>query len=268
MGMRHSGLTGIGMAIAIAIAVFFGMCLPARAAETRFPHLIQTVSERDIFEGMLALGFLECAGLETDDCNKAYENVQDGIVQIIMDGACGSGVVWEMTPERIVIVTNKHVLAYWEAPASYVRFAKGYEAKATVLGVSPQYDIGFLIVENQESDYVELEKIRYVRKDLEAYWKYKTGDAIFCAGADDAVAAESKANYYQGYIGDMWRYIEEFGGYMIYGYGYARAGMSGGGTFDARGNLIGIFSGASEGGETASVPLPLIMEAYEQVRYR
>ncbi len=266
MVMRHGGLTGIGMVVAVAL--ISGARAPVRAVGMEFPHLIQTVTERDLFEGMLALGFLECTVLRTDDCDKAYGNVQDGIVQIIMDGAYGSGVVWEMTPEQVVIATNKHVLAYWEDRESYVRFAKGYEAKATIVGISPQYDVGFLAVENQESDYLELERIRYVHKDLEAYQELKTGDMIFCVGADAAVSAESEANYYQGSIGDMWRYIEEFEGYMIYGYGYAREGMSGGGTFDARGNLIGIFSGATEGGETASVPLPLVMEAYEQVRLR
>ena len=58
---------------------------------------------------------------------------------------------------------------------------------------------------------------------------------------------------------------EEFGAYMIYGYGYARAGMSGGGTFDAKGNFVGMISGGTAESETASVPLICIEEAYAEI---
>ena len=71
--------------------------------------------------------------------------------------------------------------------------------------------------------------------------------------------------FFKGSIGDMWRYIEEFGAYMIYGYGYARAGMSGGGTFDAKGNFVGMISGGTAESETASVPLICIEEAYAEI---
>lgn len=53
---------------------------------------------------------------------------------------------------------------------------------------------------------------------------------------------------------------------MIYGYGQAEPGMSGGGVFDAKGNLIGLLTGATPDGETAALPLPVIMEAYESAR--
>lgn len=230
------------------------------------PHLIQTVSEKDIYEGMLALGFLEAPVLETEDCEAAYENVKGCIVQIHMKDAYGSGVVWEMTSTQIIIVTNKHVLAYWSDETDYVHFPQGYSAKARLMGTSAEYDIGFLCVDCLEFDYQELEQLRYVHDDMEVYQSLQTGDAIFCIGADAVVSTESTANFYQGSIGDTWRYIEEFDEYMLYGYGYAREGMSGGGTFDAKGNFIGMLAGATMEGETASVPLPLIVEAYGKMR--
>ena len=210
---------------------------------------------------MLSLGLLECRVLETNDCEAAYENVKECIVQLHMRNAYGSGVIWEITPEQIIIVTNKHVLDYWEDEIGYVQFPQGYFTGAEILAVSEEYDVGFLSVSNTEFDYRELEQIRNAHHDAELYQTLCSGDDMFCVGAADAVTI-----FFQGSIADTWRYIEEFEENMLYCYGYAREGMSGGGSFDGKGNLIGIISGATMTGETASVPLPIIIEAYEEIR--
>ncbi len=240
----------------------------ARAEEIQPPHLIQTVTEQDVLDGLLELGLLECPALETEDCDMAYENVRDCIVRIYMGNAYGSGVIWEIAPERIVIATNKHVLEYWDDMISLVQFPQGASVEAEVLGISEDYDIGFLAVDTKEFHGRELEQMRYVRRDADRYDGLRAGDVIFCTGAGryEAGSEEDVAEpgrFYQGSIGDMHRYIGEFEEYMIYGYGYAVEGMSGGGTFDAYGNFIGMISGATDAGETASVPLPVIEEAYE-----
>ena len=64
---------------------------------------------------------------------------------------------------------------------------------------------------------------------------------------------------------DAWRYIDLFEKEMLYGHGFAKAGMSGGGTFDSYGHLIGMTAGGTQQNETASVPLPSILSAYEEV---
>ncbi len=262
-------------AIMIVISLIIMSPLYVSAKEAQTPHLIQTVTEQDIFEGMLSLGLLECRVLETNDCEAAYENVKDCIVQLRMRNAYGSGVIWEMTPERIIIVTNKHVLDYWEDEISYVQFPQGYFTGAEILTVSEEYDIGFLAVGNTEFDYWELEQIRYVHHDAERYQTLRSGDDMFCVGAADALenTTEYSLNlrdraviFFQGSIADTWRYIDDFEENMLYCYGHAREGMSGGGTFDGKGNLIGIISGATMNGETASVPLPVIVEAYEAIQ--
>ena len=255
--MRYHKLPVIGIGILVIITT--PLCASAKGAQT--PHLIQTVTEQDIFEGMLSLGLLECRVLETNDCEAAYENVKECIVQLHMRNAYGSGVIWEITPERIIIVTNKHVLDYWEDEISYVQFPQGYFTGAEILAVSEEYDVGFLAVSNTEFDYRELEQIRYAHHDAELYQTLCSGEDMFCVGAADAVTI-----FFQGSIADTWRYIEEFEENMLYCYGYAREGMSGGGSFDGKGNLIGIISGATMTGETASVPLPLIIEVYEEIR--
>lgn len=253
-------------ALLLIVTVLSAVPLPVCARERQTPHLIQTVTERDIFEGLLALGFLESPVMEAGDCETAYENVKDCVVRIHMENAYGSGVVWEITPEQVVIVTNKHVLEYWQDSVSYIQFPQGYFTEAEILDVSEEYDIGFLIVDNTEFDYPELERLRYVHHDMETYRTLQTGDALFCVGAENTAFAGTTPNFYQGSIGDVWRYIDEFEEYMLYGYGYAREGMSGGGTFDAKGNFIGMISGATMNGETASVPLPLILRAYGQIQ--
>ena len=235
------------------------------------PHLIQTVSEQDIYESMLALGLLESKVLPTGDCEKAYENVKACVVSVNMGNAHGSGVIWEMTSEQTIIATNKHVLEYWDEQISYVGFPQGYVVDAKVLGTSDEHDVGFLIMENDQFSYDELEKLRYVRKDMEVFNDLESGNEMFCMGAEfdlelhDKTTTDNDESYYIGSIGDVNRYIDEFGEYMIYGLGFAKPGMSGGGTFDAKGNFIGMISGGTSADETASVPLDVIIEEYDKI---
>lgn len=270
--MRHKILSAIALPVISLIIIIILESIPVYGREPQtMPHLIQTVSEQDIFEGMLALGLLESSVLDEDNCEKAYENVKACVVRINMGNAYGSGVIWEITPENIVIVTNKHVLDYWNEQVSNVLFSPGFYARAEILGISEEYDVGFLIVDNKELDYIELEQLRYANFDINAYQKMKEGDDIFCVGATGVHsegtenAVQSNGIYIQGSIGNMWQYIDEFEEYMIYGYGYGTPGISGGGTFDARGNLIGMISGGTMGGEIASVPLTIIIEAYDEL---
>ncbi|MDE6663377.1 MAG: serine protease [Lachnospiraceae bacterium] len=244
-----------------------GVC----AEDTAPPHLIQTVSEQDIYEGMLALGLLESKVLPKGDCEKAYENVRACVVSVNMGNAHGSGVIWEMSSWQTIIVTNKHVLEYWDEQTSYVGFPQGYVVDAKVLGTSDEHDVGFLVMENDQFSYDELEKLRYVRKDMEVFNALESGDEMFCMGAESSASLHDKPtddneeSYYIGSIGDVSRYIDEFGEYMIYGLGFAKPGMSGGGTFDAKGNFIGMISGGTSEDETASVPLSVIIEEYDKI---
>lgn len=237
-----------------------------QSEDIRPPHLIQTVTEQDIYEGMLWLGVLETPVLEAGDCEKAYENVQGSVVLLHMENAYGSGVIWELTPGNIIVASSKHVLEYWDENSSYVRFSQGYTVSGKLLGISQEYDIGFLAIDNTEFAYSVLEELCCVHWDMLSYQTLQAGDDMFCIGAGDGTA-EGSSVYYQGTIADMWLYIEDFEEYMIYGYGYAEPGMSGGGVFDAKGNLIGLLTGATADGETASLPLPVMIEAYEALRY-
>lgn len=234
-------------------------------AEDEPPHLIQTVTEQDIYEGLLALGFLESAVLEEGNCEAAYENVKNCVVRLDMGNAYGSGIIWDMTKEQMLIVTNKHVLDYWDYESSYVHFSQNIYAAAKVLGVSEKYDIGFLTINRAEFTYEVLEQMHYVHWDMEAYQGIQPGEEMFFVGAVMEEDSKEIVAFQQGKIGNMWQYIDVFGEYMIYCYGQALPGMSGGGTFDAKGNFIGMVSGGTADGEMASVPLPVIIEAYTEI---
>lgn len=261
--MRRRRLSVIIAYIAIVITVAYGASLSVCAEESALPpHLIQTVTELDIYEGMLALGYLETPVLETADCELAYENVKNCVVRIQMGNARGSGIIWKLTPERIVIATNEHVLDYWEEENGYIHFAQGYDVDARMLGVSDEFDVGFLAVDNRHFTYKELKELRYACADIDVYNGLQQGDIMFMVDSGSEAAA---AQYYEGTVEDPYRYIEDFGAYMLYGHGFAKAGMSGGGTFDGRGFLIGMTTGGTLQNETAGVPLPDIMAAYEEI---
>lgn len=238
--------------------------LPVRAEESSEmpPHLIQSVSDQDIYEGLVALGMLECPVLEAPDCEKAYENVRNCVVRVNMGNAYGSGIVWQLTENAVIVATNEHVLEYWDDSTGFLYFPQGYYANARILGVSKEYDVGFLIADRDYFSYEELQKLQYACVEEAVYGELKPGDAMFCVGSGAEVGT---TEYHEGTMEDAWYYVDIFENDMLYGYGFAKAGMSGGGTFDGYGHLIGMISGGTQRNETASVPLPSIMAAYEEI---
>ena len=255
---KFSVMTG---SIIVSFAVALAVSHPVYA-EGLPPHLIQTVTAQDIYEGMLALGYLETPALEAEDCGRAFENVKDCVVRIQMGNAHGSGIIWEITPDRIIVVTNRHVLNYWKEENGYVHFPQGYDIDAQILGTSDQLDVGFVAVDCSQLTYERLQEIRCARVDEGAYGGLKSGDVMFLI---DPGSLGEQAQYYEGNVGDPYQYIEDFDAYMLYGHCFAKAGMSGGGTFDGRGYLIGMTTGGTLQYETASVPLPDIITAYGEV---
>ena len=226
------------------------------------PHLIQTVTQQDNYESMIRLGILECPVLETADCEKAYENVKSCVVRVGMGNAYGSGILWKLTPDQVIIATNRHVLDYWRDEDSYILFPQGYYMEAGIIGVSDQYDIGFLAVDNRQFTYRELESLRSASVETDVYEQLEQGDAMFCAGAGPETG---EMLFYQAQLEDTHRYIADFDAYMLYGYGFARTGMSGGGIFDGYGHLIGMVTGGTLQNEIAGVPLPDLAEAYRDI---
>lgn len=252
--------------ISAVIIFLLGCCFPVPAVQAEElsvpPHLIQSVSEEDIYEGLLALGLLHNPVLEEPDLQAACENVKGSVVRIDMGKAYGSGVIFRLTAEGAVIATNRHVLAYWREETGVVRFPAGYYACARVLGSSGNCDVGFLLVEEEEIGREAFLELRSVCADAGVYAGLQREDAVFCLGAgreaDETICQEAV-------VEDTGRYIETFGGEMLYGHGFAKEGMSGGGIFDDCGHLVGLLAGGTYQNEIAGVPVDQVIEAYREI---
>lgn len=255
----------------IIYVIIFALCILGRpqmvqAKESSMPpHLIQAVNDQDIYEGLVALGLLECGTLEEEDLPRAYEMVKDCVVRVNMGNAYGSGVIWQFTNDSVIIATNAHVLEYWDDILGFIHFSKGYFVNARVLGASDVYDVGFLIVDREALGYEALESLRHVGTDADIYEQLSAGDALFCVGAGREIG---DAEYHEGTVENKSEYIDEFNNKMLYGYSYAKAGMSGGGVFDGYGHFIGMLTGGTQRNEIAAVPLPAVEEAWEEVLER
>lgn len=226
------------------------------------PHLIQSVSGQDIYEGMLSLDLFHCPVLQKADLQAACENVRDSVVRIDMGQAYGSGVIFRITADGVVIATNRHVLEYWREETGLVRFSTGYGVNARILGCDRGSDVGFLLVGNSELELEALLGMRSVPVEEERYASLQKGEDAFCLGADreteDLIFQEIQ-------VEETDRYIETFGGEMLYGFGFAKEGMSGGGIFDGCGHLIGLLAGGTYQNEIAGVPVDQVQQAYREI---
>lgn len=251
----------------VAFAIFFQMTSVTVFAkeQTQPPHLIQSVSEQDIYEGLLGLGVLECSVLQEDDWEKACENVAESVVRIDMGKAYGSGVIWDMQPERIIVATNKHVVEYWTDLMGFIYFPQGYFVSARILGVSQHYDVAFMEIDREIFTYDQVEHLKAVHKGDERYKELQAGDAIFTIGSGKEM---QDFEYHEGKVIEKASYIELFESDMLYAYGFAKPGMSGGGCFDAKGNLLGLLAGGASNDRTATVPVYSVESAYEEVLAR
>lgn len=225
------------------------------------PGLIQSVSDMELYRGFITYGDYKVHTISSSDTTTAYDNVRACIVRISMNGAGGSGIVWKMEPDRIVIVSNRHVLEYWDDQTGFVSFVDGTVSNAKLIGMSGKHDVGFLQIPAGWLDYESLHDIRQASYNMDSYNSVKHGDAEFGLGSANGAAAD----FYPGFIDSRDTYMSEFGDDMIYCDSNAIHGMSGGGTFDGHGSLIGMVTGGSDYNISVSVPLPSMIEAYDML---
>lgn len=226
------------------------------------PHLIQSVTAEDFYRGMLAFDLADCPVLAGKDRERASENVRDSVVRIEMGNAYGSGVIFRLTEDGVIIATNRHVLDYWQDEAGVIRFPQGFYVSARSLGSAQSCDVGFLKVEGSEIGIETLLTLRNVPVDEEAWQSLQAGDEAFCLGADREI---EEIVYQEAVVAEKGRYIDTFGGEMLYLHGFAKEGMSGGGIFDGYGHLIGLLAGGTWRGEVAGVPVDQVLSAYQEI---
>lgn len=271
-GMEILKITFVIIVFSVCCALF-----PAKQAQAREeglpPHLIQSVSSQEIYEGLLALDLLRCPVLAEPDPDAAYENVKGSVLRLQMGEAYGSGVIWRLTAEAAIIATNRHVLQYWDEADGLVCFPGGYAVDAAVLGLSADCDVGFLRVENGEIGWEGLKDLRSVAAETapartlfgEAQAASSSGEERGLAGFLVGVGQQGREREFHEALLQEERYIPLFQGRMLYGQGFAKEGMSGGGIFDGRGRLIGLLAGGTDRGEIAGVPAADVEAAYRDI---
>lgn len=195
---------------------------------------------------------------ENSEAWQSYNQVRNSIVKIDMGEISGSGVVFTIDEDEIVIVSSGHLLEQYDS--GIVTFSNGAIAVGWVQGISSASDVGFMTVLISDLDEEKTSRIETVKYDLEYFEKITDGTEIFQVGSTSGVAAD----FYLGSISAKEWYFEEFDSYMLYNFCKATPGMSGGGCFTNDGKLIGLVSG-SYMEESCALPLPAIIEAYEEV---
>lgn len=202
---------------------------------------------------------LETPVLTEENLEKAYENVLCTAVRIQGGDCHGSGSIFKIGKDEIIIVTNAHMVKSLD-DNSYVTFFNGAVCKSSVIGSSVTADIGFLRVARTELTKEEQKQLKSVSKQMAAYDKLEKNDCFFMI---DIAGDSENPVWYPGTVVDKERFLTDYNCEMLYGDGMAVPGMSGSGIFDYCGNYLGTLSGATEHYELAGVPLKTVLEEYK-----
>lgn len=222
------------------------------------PPLIQTTTLEEDYKTITRLGLAFTPLLQEEDFEQAFCNILSSCVRLQANGHYGSGSIYLLREDEIVIVSNQHLLQYWDED-SFVTFSNGAVESGTVTGISGEADVGFLSVSIERFSWQELSELKNVRPMKEEEESLLSGSRLMLVDmAGNAYEPVMK----QGELISPRTYLADFGMEMLYGTGDALPGMSGSGVFDGCGNYLGMLTGATMQGEIAAVPASVIEEEY------
>lgn len=239
--------------------------------------ILNTASGYDFYSGTLIsgmhVGFLSWLtdGDQMEDARMqvVYQLARRSIVKVVVKDAAGSGIVWKINDENIVIVSSRHLLM--KDVKAQVTFCDEESADAEIMGYSQQYDIGFLKIEDKNVTANILRDI-YEAVPAEGFSDEAdtlTQQSVLQIGAD---LNGTKEHFATGTILGI-GYEPVFNTNVLKTNCYSKAGMSGGGVFDAYGRLLGMISGGEvaedakirEAEVSYSLPTALIADEYENL---
>lgn len=235
------------------------------------------VSTRTLVSGMhvrLLADIIGKSRVEDAGMQIVYQLARRSIVKIEVKDSVASGIVWEINDENIIIVSNRHLLM--KDIKAKVTFCNGESTECIIMGYSQQYDIGFLKVDikavtpNIMRDIYEAVPADYMTDEQETAEQPAAeymDRPVLQIGAD---LTGNRDNFSKGTIMEI-GYEPVFNTNVLKTSCYSRAGMSGGGVFDAGGRLLGMISGGevSENAEireaelTYSIPVTLMVKEYD-----
>ncbi|MDE7223128.1 MAG: serine protease [Acetatifactor sp.] len=198
------------------------------------------------------------ARTETKDNAGAQEMQQylrQVTVQIKGSKYQGSGVIWAVEENVLVIATASHVTE--DNNPLTVQFGQGDPLEARLCCVSDRVDAAFLEVSLEELHSKEI-IWQTARLDKESSDRLEAGEPLLIMGSIE----ESADRTYSGSVTDPWIYLEDFENYMLLGQAYAIPGVSGGGVFTQDGILVGILCGGNDADEIAVLPWSVMEAAY------
>lgn len=179
-------------------------------------------------------------------------STEKSCVRIQAGGHYGSGCIYEITRQTLLVVTNRHVLEYWDEE-SYVNLYDGTPCRGELFKLSEDADIGFLRIDVsslEESVKKELESVKITDVTVQK------GDAFYMI---DMASDVYDKKLYQGQVLEERLYLAEFGMEMLYGESCFVEGMSGCGLFDLQGDYIGMLTGGTAQNEIAAI-LPEVLK--------
>ncbi|MBQ9512474.1 MAG: trypsin-like peptidase domain-containing protein, partial [Lachnospiraceae bacterium] len=242
-------------------------------------------TDEEVVASMYALDLFKTSVRSSEDAAWAHDEMRHLTVQLHAGSTFGTGCIFRIDKEELIIVSNRHVIENWKtmqlpqgteitqeaiegeilsrAPAerSYVIFYDGSAALATLAGVSYDADVGFLRVPLSQIPADRLIFLRSLSLEEDGV-RIQPDDKIFAYESTDIAATFTSRNIslhsgdtgiaqkiHEGSVIYPDAYIEQFSTTMLFALCKAEAGMSGGGIFDLRGNYYGIVTGGNEKGE-------------------
>ena len=236
----------------------------------QLPPLIQATTLEGDYKAMADLGLAFTSLSSQEDPGQAYENILCSCVRVQVDGHYGSGSIFRLLENEMIIVTNRHVLQYWNED-SYVTFFNGAVVGGTPIGVSKEADVGFVSIPVASFTYEELLGYRNVRVPVKAVTGKEADTCIEVLSEGSGIFFVDMATDWtdpmriDGSVIAPLIYLEDFQTEMFYGKGEAIPGMSGCGVFDDYGNYVGMMTGGTLQGEIAAVPVQVIIVEYEKI---
>lgn len=245
----------------LILLAFLPSAATAYAKEPDMGRLIQSTTFEEDYQALVHLGLTGTPLLEEEDQAAAFANVLGSCVRIQGGGHYGSGNIYALTEDEIIIVTNRHVLDYFDGEG-FVTFFNGRTADGRILGLGEEADVGFISVPAGLFPFEELLSLKSVRMRDGGCETLNASGSFFIV---DAASSPDSPVLCEGRILDERRYLADYGREMLYGGCRAVPGMSGSGIFDFYGNYIGILSGGTLQGEIAGVPADEIGRIYREV---
>lgn len=241
----------------------------AQGESAPLPTLIQATTLESDYKAMARLGLAVTSLSKQGDLRQAYNHILCSCVRIRAGDYYGSGSIYRMLEDEIIIVTNRHVLQDRNG-SCFVTFFDGAAAEGALMEVSDEADLGFVSVPASAFTYQELLGYRNVRlpavfpdrKQGESNESAPKGSKIFYV---DLVSDWREPVCMEGEVIEPFLFLEDFQREMLYGRGNAVPGMSGSGVFDRYGNYVGMITGGTLQGEIAAVPAEVIEEEFEKI---